>query len=222
MRITILASFVLASILSMSSLSAQKVKKQTPAVVTNEAKVDINKVFKNWKPRNVGPASMSGRVTTIDVEVANPNNIWIGAASGGVWKTNNSGVSWTPVFDEQPILNIGAVAIQQSNPSVVWVGTGEGNPRNSVSIGEGIYKTLDAGKTWKKMGLEQTRNIHRVIIDPTNPNTVYAGAIGNPYGQSKNRGVFKTTDGGETWSQILYTNDTSGVGDMIKIGRAHV
>ena len=215
MRITILASFVLASILSMSSLSAQKVKKQAPAVVTNEAKVDINKVFKNWKPRNVGPASMSGRVTTIDVEVANPNNIWIGAASGGVWKTNNSGVSWTPVFDEQPILNIGAVAIQQSNPSVVWVGTGEGNPRNSVSIGEGIYKTLDAGKTWKKMGLEQTRNIHRVIIDPTNPNTVYAGAIGNPYGQSKNRGVFKTTDGGETWSQILYTNDTSGVGDMI-------
>ena len=188
MRITILASFVLASILSMSSLSAQKVKKQTPAVVTNEAKVDINKVFKNWKPRNVGPASMSGRVTTIDVEVANPNNIWIGAASGGVWKTNNSGVSWTPVFDEQPILNIGAVAIQQSNPSVVWVGTGEGNPRNSVSIGEGIYKTLDAGKTWKKMGLEQTRNIHRVIIDPTNPNTVYAGAIGNPYGQSKKIG----------------------------------
>ena len=98
---------------------------------------------------------------------------------------------------------------------MVWVGTGEGNPRNSVSIGEGIYKTLDAGKTWKKMGLEQTRNIHRVIIDPTNPNTVYAGAIGNPYGQSKNRGVFKTTDGGETWIQILFTNDTTGVGDMI-------
>ena len=215
MRISILGSIVLASILSITNLSAQKAKKTAPVVAATETKVDINKVFKNWKPRNVGPASMSGRVTTIDVEVANPNNIWIGAASGGVWKTNNAGVSWTPVFDEQPILNIGAVAIQQSNPSVVWAGTGEGNPRNSISIGEGIYKTLDAGKTWKRMGLEQTRNIHRVIIDPTNPNTVYAGAIGNPYGQSKNRGVYKTTDGGDTWNQILFTNDTSGPGDMI-------
>jgi photosystem II stability/assembly factor-like uncharacterized protein len=215
MRISILGSIVLASVMLTTTVSAQKSKKAAPVVAAPTTKVDINKVFKNWKPRNVGPASMSGRVTSIDVEVANPNNIWIGAASGGVWKTNNSGVSWTPVFDEQPILNIGAVAIQQSNPSVVWVGTGEGNPRNSISIGEGIYKTLDAGKTWKKMGLEQTRNIHRVIIDPTNPNVVYAGAIGNPYGQSKNRGVYKTTDGGETWNQILYTNDTSGVGDMI-------
>ena len=215
MRLSILGSFVLACVLCSVNVSAQKSKKAAPVVAAPTPKVDINKVFKNWKPRNVGPASMSGRITTIDVEVANPNNIWIGAASGGVWKTNNSGVSWTPVFDEQPILNIGSLAIQQTNPSVVWVGTGEGNPRNSISIGEGIYKTLDAGKTWKRMGLEQTRNIHRVIIDPTNPNVVYAGAIGNPYGQSKNRGVYKTTDGGETWNQILYTNDTSGVGDMI-------
>ena len=106
MRISILGSIVLASILSITNLSAQKAKKTTPVVATTETKVDINKVFKNWKPRNVGPASMSGRVTSIDVEVENPNNIWIGAASGGVWKTNNSGVSWTPVFDEQPILNI--------------------------------------------------------------------------------------------------------------------
>ena len=179
MRISILGSIVLASVMLTTTVSAQKSKKAAPVVAAPTTKVDINKVFKNWKPRNVGPASMSGRVTSIDVEVANPNNIWIGAASGGVWKTNNSGVSWTPVFDEQPILNIGAVAIQQSNPSVVWVGTGEGNPRNSISIGEGIYKTMDAGRTWKRMGLEQTRNIHRVIIDPTNPNTVYAGAIGN-------------------------------------------
>ena len=214
MRKSLLGLSVLVLSLTVHSVSAQKSKKVevAPAPV---AKVDINKVFKNWKPRNIGPASMSGRITTIDVEVENPNNIWLGAASGGVWKTANAGVSWTPVFDEQPILNIGALAIQQSNPSVVWVGTGEGNPRNSISLGEGIYKTLDAGRTWKRMGLEQTRNIHRVIIDPSNPNTVYAGAIGNPYGQNKSKGVFKTTDGGETWNQILYTNDTSGVGDMI-------
>ena len=214
MRIIHLATILAVSSVFSLEATAQKSKKVATPVESVE-KVDINKVFKNWKPRNVGPSSMSGRVTTIDVEVNNPNNIWIGAASGGVWKTNNSGVSWTPVFEEQPIMNIGALAIQQSNPSVVWVGTGEGNPRNSINIGEGVYKTMDAGRTWKRMGLEQTKNIHRVIIDPNNPNTVYAGAIGNPYGQSKDRGVYKTNDGGETWNQILFTNDTTGPGDMI-------
>lgn len=171
--------------------------------------------FKSWKPRNIGPAGMSGRITSIDAVVADPNTIYLGAASGGVWKTTNAGASWDAVFEEQPILNIGSIAIQQSNPSVVWVGTGEGNPRNSISLGEGIYKTIDGGKSWKKMGLEKTRNIHRVIVDPSNPNTVYAGAIGNPYAEHPERGLFKTTNGGETWDKILFTNDTSGVADMI-------
>ena len=160
MRIITLSSVLFAAVLTIGQANAQKVKKAATAPVASTEKVDINKVFKDWKPRNIGPASMSGRVTTIDAEVANPNHIWIGAASGGVWKTSNAGVSWTPVFDEQPILNIGALAIQQSNPGVVWVGTGEGNPRNSISIGEGIYKTMDAGRSWKRMGLEQTRKIH--------------------------------------------------------------
>ncbi len=171
--------------------------------------------FKNLKPRNIGPAGMSGRITTIDAVVSNPNIFYVGAASGGVWKTENSGQSWTPIFDEQPIQNIGAIAIQQSNPSVVWVGTGEGNPRNSLNLGGGIYKSLDAGKTWKKMGLDKTICIHRVVIDPVNPNTVYAAAIGNPYAEHPERGVFKTTDGGETWSKILYANDTTGCADLI-------
>jgi photosystem II stability/assembly factor-like uncharacterized protein len=170
--------------------------------------------FKNLKPRNIGPAGMSGRITTIDVVLDNPNIIYLGSASGGVWKTENSGNTWTPVFDEQPTQNIGTVAVQQSNPNVVWVGTGEGNPRNSVNIGEGIFKSLDAGKTWKRMGLENTRNIHRILIDPVNPNTVYVAAIGNPYGIHPERGVFKTTDGGDTWTKILYTNDTSGCSDL--------
>jgi len=183
-------------------------------VFAQNQKVSLEQ-FKNWKPRNIGPAGMSGRITTIDAVVADPNQIWIGAASGGVWKTKNAGASWESVFDEQPILNIGSIAIQQSNPSVVWVGTGEGNPRNSINIGEGIYKTIDGGVSWKRMGLEKTRNIHRIIVDPTNPNTVYAGAIGNPYAEHPERGVFKTTDGGETWNKILFTNDTSGVADMI-------
>ena len=171
--------------------------------------------FKNWKPRNVGPSGMSGRIVTIDAVVNNPNIIYVGAASGGVWKTDNSGHSWIPVFDEQPIQNIGSLAIQQSNPNIIWVGTGEGNPRNSLNIGEGVYKSLDAGKTWKRMGLEKTRNIHRIIIDPVNPNTVYLAAIGNPYAEHPERGVYKTTDGGETWSRILYTNDSTGCAELV-------
>ncbi|MFT3845927.1 MAG: hypothetical protein QM725_12805 [Lacibacter sp.] len=174
-----------------------------------------NDLFKNMKPRNIGPAGMSGRVTAIDAFYSNPETILVGAASGGVWKTDNGGASWKPLFDEQPLLNIGAIKIQQSNTDVIWVGTGEGNPRNSLNLGEGIFKTLDGGKTWKRMGLEKTRNIHRILIDPTNPNTVYAAAIGNPYGIHSERGVYKTTDGGETWQRILYTNDTSGCAELV-------
>jgi photosystem II stability/assembly factor-like uncharacterized protein len=170
--------------------------------------------LKNLKPRNIGPAGMSGRITAIDV-VNNDQDIWyVGAASGGVWKTTNAGASWTPVFDDQATLNIGSIAIQQSNPSVVWVGTGEGNPRNSVNLGDGIFKTMDGGRTWKRMGLEKTHNLHRIIVDPTNPNVVYVAAIGNPYAEHPERGVYKTTDGGETWNRILYTNDTSGCADL--------
>ncbi|WP_205755943.1 VPS10 domain-containing protein [Lacibacter luteus] len=171
--------------------------------------------FKNMKARNIGPAGMSGRVTAIDAIHSNPEIFFVGGASAGVWKTENGGATWSALFDEQPILNIGSIKVQQSNPSVIWVGTGEGNPRNSLNLGEGIYKTLDGGKTWKRMGLEKTRNIHRILIDPTNPNTVYAAAIGNPYGIHSERGVYKTTNGGETWERILYTNDTSGCAELV-------
>jgi photosystem II stability/assembly factor-like uncharacterized protein len=171
--------------------------------------------FSNLKPRSIGPAGMSGRVTSIDALHSNPDIIYLGTASGGVWKTENGGSSWLPIFDDQPILNIGAVAIQQSNPSVLWVGTGEGNPRNSLNLGGGIYKSLDGGKTWQLKGLEKTSNIHRVIIDPTEPNTVYVAAIGNPYAEHPQRGVYKTTDGGNSWKLILHTNDTSGCAELV-------
>ena len=177
-------------------------------------KINVSQ-FKNLKARSIGPAGMSGRVTSIDALYSNPNIIYLGTASGGVWKTENSGAKWEPIFDDQPILNIGSVAVQQSNPSILWVGTGEGNPRNSINIGGGIFKSLDGGKNWKMMGLEKTRNIHRIIIDPNNPNIVYAAAIGNPYAEHPERGVYKTTDGGDTWNLILHTNDTSGCADLI-------
>jgi photosystem II stability/assembly factor-like uncharacterized protein len=174
-----------------------------------------NEHFKNLKPRNVGPAGMSGRVTAIDALYSNPDVIFVGAASGGVWKTGNGGATWAPLFDDQPLLNIGALKIQQTNPDVIWVGTGEGNPRNSLNLGDGIFKTLDGGKTWKRMGLEKTRNIHRILIDPNNPDIVYAAAIGNPYGIHSERGVFKTTNGGASWERVLYTNDTSGCAELV-------
>lgn len=171
--------------------------------------------LKNLKPRNIGPSGMAGRITAIDVDVNHPDVWFVCSASGGVWKTTDGGVDWKPVFDAQPTLNMGSIAIQQSNPNVVWAGTGEGNPRNSLNIGDGIFKSLDGGQTWKKMGLEKTHNIHRIIIDPTNPDVVYVAAIGNPYAEYPERGVYKTTDGGETWNRILHTNDTSGCAELV-------
>jgi len=172
-------------------------------------------LLKNKTPRNIGPGGMSGRVTSIDVVHSNPDIMYAGTASGGLWKSTSGGIKWAPIFEDEATASIGAVAVQQSNPSVIWVGTGEGNPRNSLNGGYGIYKSLDGGKNWMLMGLEKTRHIHRVIIDPTNPNTVYAAAIGSPWGEHPERGVYKTTDGGKTWNKILYTNQKSGAADLV-------
>ncbi|NRD23955.1 hypothetical protein HNV10_11915 [Winogradskyella litoriviva] len=172
-------------------------------------------LVKNMSPRNIGPGGMSGRVTAIDVVTNNPDVMYVGTASGGLWKSNSGGITWEPVFDKEVTASIGAVEIQQSNPSVIWVGTGEGNPRNSLNGGYGIYKSLDGGKNWIAMGLEKTRHIHRIIVDPTNPDVVYVGAIGSPWGEHPERGVFKTTDGGETWNKILFANNKTGAADLI-------
>jgi photosystem II stability/assembly factor-like uncharacterized protein len=171
--------------------------------------------LENLKPRNIGPGGMSGRVTSIDAVHDNPEIMYVGTASGGLWKSTSGGIKWAPIFDKQITASVGAVAIQQSNPSVVWVGTGEGNPRNSLNGGYGVFKTLDGGKTWMSMGLEKTRHIHKILIDPTDPNTVYVGAIGAPWGAHEERGVYKTTDGGKNWRRILFSNNTSGIADMV-------
>ena len=184
----------------------------TSLLFSQEFSLDI---LKNMKPRNIGPGGMSGRVTSIDVVTSNPEIMYVGTASGGIWKSTSGGVKWEPIFEKELTASIGAVAIQQSNPSVIWAGTGEGNPRNSLNGGFGIYKSLDAGKSWKSMGLSKTRHIHRVVIDPTNPDVVYAGAIGSPWGEHTERGVYKTTDGGKSWKQILFTNSKSGTADLI-------
>lgn len=165
--------------------------------------------------RSIGPAGMSGRVTAIDVVLSNPETIYIGTASGGLWKSTSGGTDWKPVFDDQPVASIGAVAVFQQNPDVVYVGTGEGNPRNSQSSGNGMYKSIDGGRTWTHLGLANSRNIHRVIVHPTNSDIVYAGVQGPAWGETEERGLFKSIDGGESWTKILYANPRTGIADLV-------
>lgn len=181
---------------------------------TYSQKLDLD-LFESMKARSIGPAGMSGRVTAIEVVTDNPDIIYAGTASGGLWKSTSGGINWKPIFDKERVASIGAIDIYQKNPSIVWAGTGEGNPRNSQSSGSGIYKSLDAGKTWTLMGLEDTRNIHRVIIHPDNPDIVYVGVQGSAWGEHPERGVFKTMDGGRSWMKILYNNESTGVGEMV-------
>lgn len=172
-------------------------------------------MLKGFSPRSIGPAGMSGRVTSIDVVQSNPDIIYIGSASGGVWKSTSGGVTWEPLFQDQDYASIGALKIDQNVPDIIWVGTGEGNPRNSQSSGNGVYKSIDGGKTWKHMGLKDSRNIHRIILDPRNSDVIYVGVQGAAWGAGEQRGLFKSTDGGKTWKKILYKNDRSGIGEVI-------
>lgn len=172
-------------------------------------------LFKNMKARAIGPAGMSGRVTAIDAIYDNPDIIYAGTASGGLWKSTSGGMEWASLFDTMQTASIGSISIYQKNPDVVWVGTGEGNPRNSQTNGYGVYRTIDGGKNWEFMGLGETRNIHRIIVHPNNPDVVFVGAQGPAWGDTEWRGVFKTTDGGKTWDKILYNNNRTGVGDMV-------
>lgn len=177
-------------------------------------KVNIEHL-KGMQIRNIGPAGMSGRVTSIDVDLSDDDIIYAGTASGGLWKSTSGGVSWKSIFDDQPTQSIGAVTVNQNNPSEIWVGTGEGNPRNSHNEGEGIYKSLDGGDTWQYMGLKETKVIHRIIIHRDNPDIVYVGASGTAWGKNPERGVFRTKDGGKTWEKILYSNDGTGIADLV-------
>ena len=167
--------------------------------------------------RSIGPATTGGRiadVTGITVP-GEPQEMLVGTASGGVFKSENAGVSWTPIFDHSGgMMSIGAVAIAPSNPSILWVGTGEADNRQSSSWGNGIYKSLDGGASWQAMGLADTRHIARIIIDPRNPEIVYVAALGHLWGSNTERGVFKTTDGGRSWKKVLYVDDNTGATDL--------
>ena len=165
-----------------------------------------------WRP--IGPVNMSGRVADVEGVPGNPNILYVGAASGGIWKTVDGGLTFEPIFDDQPIASIGDLALAPSNPGVIYVGSGEANARNSVSFGNGVYRSTDGGKSWIHLGLEETRHISRVLVSSLDPKVVFVGAMGHFFGPNEERGVFRTTDGGENWDKVLYLDDRHGVSDM--------
>lgn len=169
---------------------------------------------KTLRWRSIGPANMGGRITDIAVSAKDSSTWWAATASGGLIKTVNNGISFEHQFDREKTSAVGAVAVAASNPDIVWVGSGEANPRNSVTWGDGVYKSVDGGKTWKNMGLRRSFQIGALAIHPANPDIVYVGVLGRLWGPSPERGLYKTADGGETWQRILYVDDKTGVIDV--------
>lgn len=183
-------------------------------VVSGPAKGPFEAAFERLEWRSIGPANMGGRVADVEGIPGNPNVVYVASASGGLWKTVNAGVTWKPIFERQGTFSLGDIALAPSNPDVVWAGTGESNVRNSVSFGDGVYKSTDGGKSWQHMGLRDTERISAIVIHPTNPDIVYVGALGHAFAPNEERGVFMTTDGGKTWTKTLYIDKEHGVADL--------
>lgn len=179
-----------------------------------EEVVDSARLVEALRPRPLGPAVMGGRVSSLAVVESRPTTMYVGAASGGVWKTINNGTTWNCVFEGGSTASIGDIAVAPSNPDVIWVGTGESNPRNSVAWGDGIYRSTDAGKTWQHVGLKETAHIGRIVVHPKNPDIAYVAAVGHIWGPNRDRGLYKTADGGKTWVQVKYVNDETGFIDV--------
>ena len=173
-----------------------------------------SEMLQNYSWRAIGPANMGGRVTDIDGIPGDPSTFYVSAADGGIHKTIDGGVSFEPIFENQRAYSIGALTIAPSDNNVLWVGTGEGDPRNSVGYGWGVYRSVDAGKSWKHLGLKKTERIKRIVVDPNNPDIACVCALGKEWGANKERGVFKTVDGGKSWNKILYIDENTGCSDI--------
>src|SRR6266581_1540875 len=199
---------------ALSFILLDSVAAQTPAI-----KVD-SETISGLSARNIGSATMSGRVTSIDgVQEGQRLTVYIGAASGGVWKSVNGGTTFKPVFDKQPVQSIGAITIDPKDPKTIWVGTGEAWTRNSTSIGDGVYKSVDGGENWTNMGLRDSERITKILVDPTSTNKVYVCAPGKLWSDGDERGLYKTTDGGKTWIRILKGPNASTGCSMISMDK---
>ncbi|MHB8144835.1 MAG: WD40/YVTN/BNR-like repeat-containing protein, partial [Vulcanimicrobiaceae bacterium] len=163
--------------------------------------------------RLIGPFR-GGRALAVTGVPGRPNTFYFGAVGGGVWKTGNAGRTWRPVFDREPVASIGAIAVAPSSPSVVYVGSGEADMRSDIQAGDGMYRSINAGKTWERIGLRETRQIGAIVVDPQDAKTLYVAALGNQYAPNAERGVFKSTNGGKTWTKVLYENADTGAVDL--------
>src|SRR4051812_32766660 len=197
----------LALSLAAAALCAM-VSAQGPSAISADA-------LKGFSLRHIGPDITTGRVADVDIDPKNPNVWYVASASGGLFKTENRGNTFTPIFDEGGSFSLGAVKVDPKDSNVVWLGTGENNNQRSVAFGDGIYKSTDAGKTWKRMGLENSEHIQNVVVDPRNSNVVYVTAIGPLWRAGGDRGLYKTTDGGATWKNVLPGTENSGATDMV-------
>lgn len=197
---TLIKTILIAALLCSTAdgLAAKKSKKEA---------VFSSKTFNALKLRNIGPAYMSGRIADIAVDQNNPSTWYTAVGSGGVWKTNNAGTTWTPIFDKQAVYSTGDVTIDPSNSDIIWVGTGENNGGRHISFGDGIYKSMDGGKTWKNMGLKKSERISDIVISPKDSNVVWAAVQGPLWSKGGERGLYKTIDGGKTWKQVLKPED---------------
>jgi len=172
-------------------------------------------ILKSFVWRSIGPANMGGRVDDIAVDESNPSTIYIGLAGGGAWKSTNNGTTWAPIFDEYQVSSIGDIAIAPSNPNTLYIGTGEANNRQSSTFGGGVYKSTDGGKKFEYVGLKETQSIARIVVHPKDPNIVYVAAIGHLFGPNKERGLFKSSDGGKTWTNTKFIDEDTGFTDVV-------
>ncbi|MFC1500386.1 WD40/YVTN/BNR-like repeat-containing protein, partial [Candidatus Zixiibacteriota bacterium] len=184
-----------------------------PATLVS-AQIDPEVVAGLFSWREVGPANPGGRITDVEGVESRPSTIYIGAATGGVWKTVNAGITWEPIFDDQPNASIGDIGLSRSNPDILYVGTGEANNRNSSPWGAGIFKSVDGGENWDYVGLKETQHIARIVVHPTDPDVAYVAAMGRLWGTSEERGVYKTTNGGRRWERIFYLDERTGATDL--------
>ena len=204
---------VFASLLALEAHGQQRAR-TTSTDSTRRADFTAE-TFSGLRARSIGPAVTSGRVMSLAVHPKNNGIIYVGTASGGLWKTTNGGATWTPLMDREGSYSIGWVTLDPKNPNVVWVGTGERNSQRSVAYGDGVYKSEDGGRSWKNVGLKNSEHIGRIVIHPENSNIVYVAAQGPLWSPGGDRGLYKTTDGGKTWDQVLRISDNTGVSDVV-------